>query len=1195
MRKKSKMMKRILCMTMMLGMLLVSGLTAGSVYAEEGKEGLQTGYVELETVVEELPAPELSPQSISMFALRDGGLPELREGEYEDWFDRIKTDDMPEYVTDFYRWLVENSDGDSTDALIDPTQVTTADSKGNAAYLVKTFTWEIPFENQGSLEGINTYVSNAMAEDVATNYNTVQAYITAAYHAFDRDYPEVFWLDGSSMTSYEVTAPYSYNPSTFSGTAKVEQNVYFYLQYDYTDSTEDFDIRATDYRTVGNITTAISARDKAVENIMNDMASEEDIDTKYEKVAYFNDWLTKNNCYNSSANLNEIDHDCRECTGALSGLNDEVGPVCEAYARAFKVLCDAAEIPCTLVSGDAYGSVGGTPEGHMWNLVQSDNNNWYAVDVTWNDPSVENVTDVISESENEDYLLVGSGTVIDDMTFSESHVMDNQLSSNGVAFTNQPTVSAERYAYKVTFAANDNTDESETQLITENESLYIENNYLRDGYLFVGWNTMADGSGTSYENMSEIAFSDFTENLTLYAQWAEPVTVTYMANNGTEDFFTEIVPKGVASHTYDSEFYYEGYVFDTWNMQADGSGTEYPVGDRNQIYEDDITLYAQWTEWSDVLYVGGVQLTDGKYLDEAGNVLDAAPAEGGYAYYDADTNTLTLNDFTYEGSGYMYEAGIREEDEEIAYSYNASLYKEGSLNIVLTGENAIKNNGVSSEEAEEIYEAIYVWGRLDISGDGSLNIVCHDTGLFAGYLNIENCTINMETVNYGIYADFDVAMTGVDFTAESESDFTYITGDFAIADSEMTIRSDASGIYVAEGKITFGTGSKVDISVPAACAAVCGRQIILDEVSVQTPYKGNVKEFDDSWRDEYTILYEQSYYQIVDMMGDVASKVIISGDAAAESIGETLAGYSIALDGNINVNFHFVFEDALASSDTAYVLFTLPDGSTKSVLIKDAVTKEDESAAQPTIHHIFTCEVAAKEMASDIKAQVIVDEENKSSEYTYSVKDYGEHILKNSEDYSVEVYSLVEAMLNYGAYAQQYFTFNTGELANEYFKDAAEGFISGVLESPTDYLESEEMSLTTNAEIGNFTRANLVLESDTVLRVYFKPAENMSIEDLSFTFNEETITPVQSGEEYLLKVDDIKAHKLADDSVFAVAVKDDDAQTPVALSYNPMSYCYNVLTRIDVDYSQELKNVAAALYNYNSCAAEYINSLGGEE
>ena len=56
------------------------------------------------------------------------------------------------------------------------------------------------------------------------------------------------------------------------------------------------------------------------------------------------------------------------------------------------------------------------------------------------------------------------------------------------------------------------------------------NSFVRSGYAFNGWNTIALGGGTEYSNGS---IYDFTSNVTLYAQWA-PILV------GLKDKNTEI-------------------------------------------------------------------------------------------------------------------------------------------------------------------------------------------------------------------------------------------------------------------------------------------------------------------------------------------------------------------------------------------------------------------------------------------------------------------------------------------------------------------------------------------------------------------------------------------------------------------------------------------------------------------------------
>jgi len=69
----------------------------------------------------------------------------------------------------------------------------------------------------------------------------------------------------------------------------------------------------------------------------------------------------------------------------------------------------------------------------------------------------------------------------------------------------------------VTFHANDGTDTSKTQkIVTATNSLLVAPEFKRTGYRLAGWNTRADGRGTSY---SDGATMNINTDLTLYAQW----------------------------------------------------------------------------------------------------------------------------------------------------------------------------------------------------------------------------------------------------------------------------------------------------------------------------------------------------------------------------------------------------------------------------------------------------------------------------------------------------------------------------------------------------------------------------------------------------------------------------------------------------------------------------------------------------
>ncbi len=103
-------------------------------------------------------------------------------------------------------------------------------------------------------------------------------------------------------------------------------------------------------------------------------------------------------------------------------------------------------------------------------------------------------------------------------TFSEFEVDD-------VAIYNAlPTPSG----FSVTFNGNGNTGGTMIDQTASVTTPLTANGFTRTNYAFAGWNTLANGTGTSYANGASYPF---TANETLYAQWI-PITTT-LSNNGT--------------------------------------------------------------------------------------------------------------------------------------------------------------------------------------------------------------------------------------------------------------------------------------------------------------------------------------------------------------------------------------------------------------------------------------------------------------------------------------------------------------------------------------------------------------------------------------------------------------------------------------------------------------------------------------
>ena len=134
------------------------------------------------------------------------------------------------------------------------------------------------------------------------------------------------------------------------------------------------------------------------------------------------------------------------------------------------------------------------------------------------------------------------------------------------------------------------------------------NAFTKTGYAFVGWNTAADGTGTSFPDGHKFEPWTLTGDKTLFAQWTArtDIQVTFNANHGvTPATSTQNVTFG---GTYAAAFAHAdvialtnrtGYTFGGWfNTQANANGT---TQDGQVLSADTVTnanahtLWARWT------------------------------------------------------------------------------------------------------------------------------------------------------------------------------------------------------------------------------------------------------------------------------------------------------------------------------------------------------------------------------------------------------------------------------------------------------------------------------------------------------------------------------------------------------------------------------------------------------------------------
>ena len=323
-----------------------------------------------------------------------------------------------------------------------------------------------------------------------------------------------------------------------------------------------------------------------------------------------------------------------------------------------------------------------------------------------------------------------------------------------------------------------------------------------------------------------------------------------------------------------------------------------------------------------------------------------------------------------------------------------------------------------------------------------------------------------------------------------------------------------------------------------------------------------------------------------------------------DGIGAKLAGYSLSLTGNIGVNFYMELSDDIVKDESAYMNFTLPNGTTSKVYVSG--THEDGSTATTdttvkdgVTYYVFTCEVAAKEMTADIKAQMIGNNgEKKGKVYTYTVKEYADYILSHTSaeesDISKATIQLVKGMLNYGGAAQKYFGYKTDKLASDGLT------LTGTVFNDTSIInnitnEANKASVTcANAKV-TFKSAYLSLNSTTDLCVSVQFADDVTVKEDMFAIwcntdqiskDQYEVTKVNEENCYKITLHGVKASQLNEKYAFYVELSDTEY---AELAYGTNSYAYTVMSSAcdNINNIESLREVVKALYAYGSCAQEY--------
>ena len=211
-------------------------------------------------------------------------------------------------------------------------------------------------------------------------------------------------------------------------------------------------------------------------------------------------------------------------------------------------------------------------------------------------------------------------------------------------------------SYTVTYDGNGSTSGStaSSSHTYDTAKALTANGFTKTGYTFKGWNTKADGSGTSYADKASVKNLSSTNGatVTLYAQWtANKYTVAYNANGGSGTMATDTVSYGTGYVTKTNAFTRTGYTFKGWNEKADGTGTDWTnwIGKSwAWTYTKNITLYAQWTanQYQLTLNPNNGSFSDGTTVAKT---LNPDLIYNGYNWCDISGQKVSRTGYTFDG------------------------------------------------------------------------------------------------------------------------------------------------------------------------------------------------------------------------------------------------------------------------------------------------------------------------------------------------------------------------------------------------------------------------------------------------------------------------------------------------------------------------------------------------------------------
>lgn len=292
---------------------------------------------------------------------------------------------------------------------------------------------------------------------------------------------------------------------------------------------------------------------------------------------------------------------------------------------------------------------------------------------------------------------------------------------------------------------------------------------------------------------------------------------------------------------------------------------------------------------------------------------------------------------------------------------------------------------------------------------------------------------------------------------------------------------------------------------------------------------------------------------------------LVSAEIIIDDGMSSVDSWGLVLQGDIRADFMMSLADSVVADPEAYIQVEV-DGVTTKTLVSSLTADENGL-------YKISANVAAAQMTEDIMIQVIASEAE-GSQFLYSVRKYGDYILVNNTDENT--CNLVKAMLNYGGKAQDYFTYNLGDLADN-------GISIAEQEIPfTENLIAKKEGSSANVK---YYGASLIHEHQTSLRFYFSSTDE-AISGLKFVASsngeviDDDMKVTKVADKYFVEIVDIAPNKLCDEITISV--------DGFSVTYSAFYYIHRMYYR--ATSADVLRDLMKAMYNYYYYAVAYLGA-----